>query len=319
MNIEIVLIVVSYIILLVSPILLIVFEDYNMDLNNGIEAGLQQATLSLNTKTAMEESFLTSKLRYIVFPHAAKILYSLIVILTFINNYWLMSKLQANLQSDLLVDDFWFCFLLCVIGTGFVCGIIYFIAREMDYNNSIQIEVNVNALDIHSNYINKKYPELASILIPIYKYVHIKDNRSKLETRPIRQKDGRYLSRFGKSLVRFEKIFEDSLYTDCAKSLFKYEVLDSDKVELLAKLTVILEDPLLIEELVFEDETNEIAKEFNDSLSGMLDNLEEKIIKAKELDIELKDNTQFLEKQLVKKQTKEKLELLVKQSFDTRK
>lgn len=307
---NIILVTMGYIIFFSCPILFTRYKDYKRTLKHAVSMSLIGLSVTTNLKANMEIVYL--KNRYLVRQHIATVAKYVGFSLAYILPFFTFSMPDEPLIGVLL--------LRILLGTMNIAvgSIFYMVSDVLNYNREPKVEVSHE--ELLSVYFKKEYPTLQSFLIPIYTHIGVTDSRHIFAYVNLKNKyesynsdiyrTKNYLSRFGHNLFLFTTIFEKAILDESSKALFNAEISKIENIEVLAKLIVFLEDPALIKQLINET-NNESATIFNDSLEKMVSELDKSMKKNQIEDEKL----QVVQSKLDEQIAKERLDLLVKQSF----
>lgn len=221
------------------------------------------------------------------------------------NTYYLFSFFDSTIYEDIF-----FTIVLTVFFMAISSIFLDYIAMAITYKLA---EPDIEA--ILSKYFTENYPEIKYLFVPVYS---ILANPSKREELNGESKPNFFTTTkatvFGTNLVKFTTLFEKAIQDDNAEKVFKAETLKSDNVSLLAKMVVLLSDPLLKEQLVSNE--FETAKEFNSLFGKMVEDLEQQITNMQKLDAQLKTSEQELKEQKEAQQVRDHFDFIIKQKFN---
>lgn len=294
-----------YIILIASAFTAGKYRGYDGCFIIHIDRVLEKTNLSEDIKSEMKLNYLNRHLPY----------------KSLVPNFFLSSTIILGIcsviKSFLANDSPKFMlipvFILLIILHAILLGAI----NGMGEASSTGFTFNDTNKDIINFYFDTNYSSISSILNPIYKHARTDTARyhllANIETSN-QDEFGHYISRFGNSLNNFTLLFEKASTETASERVFISELLKSKNVGLIAKLIVILEDTVLIEQLVNE-QGNATSKVFNDSLEQMIESLESEVDKIQKLSEETLNTEETMIKYKKATEAREKLDLLVGQDF----
>lgn len=308
-----ILIVVSYVIVLLCPLAIAIFDSYELDLRTHVKHLVENTSLSYAKQNVLSAYFLTNKNSYVNFKKLPKIAKNLMKLLVIINSIALVYTPDVGIIHQLAS-------IIMIIGISAIGIMFSTIIAEGIIEPKIEIKVTLEVEDLFLYYFDKEYPDISSILTPIYTQTKDKKYKHRLKSKSMKyfdreyQKDLLQESRFGATLEFFIATFEKALNDKNSESVFIAETLNSTNVSLLAKLIVILDDPLLISEIV--DEESDISIDFNGNLRKLVTDISEKVENIQKIGKNTFVSEKTLAEHEVKQQAKERLNLLLKQNFD---
>lgn len=306
MLIEILLFILTYILFLASTALIPYYDESNEKLKSYVDSQLFETNLS-STKRA-EMSLLYLKHNKLLFQKAHKIFIALSYLLGLLTAIWFIASPELSMIENIITI-----ILFTIINAG-VAAFVYLIAEDCFSYTEHKFTIKPEA--ILNFYLKKEYPKLSSILMPVYKHASIDSYRRKLE---VPNKKYTFsldvMSRFGLCLIRFINTFEKAMLGENSKVAFNSTVLKAENIDVLSKLIVMLEEPLLINQLIYEEE-NETALLFNNNLEKMVNELEKEINTITKSEITTAKLETSISKENQEKQARETLDLLVKQNFN---
>lgn len=269
--------------------------------DNAVSLSIKESDLPDDLKPEIEHTSLHIKTTY--YWELSILFFILWTVTCLVNTYFIVAPPDSSLWGRILLTVMFS--LLAMITSMFIIGNVYIIHAEE--TTKIPME------DILKVYFKKTNPELTYLFVPIYTNIYVPENRLniKAELETYYGSPKTYL--FGKNLVIFAKIFEKAFKNKNTESVFTSEILKDENVSILAKLLIILSDPLLKEQIVLNKLDS--AKEFNKLFSDMVYDIKENVENIKRIDEQLIKSEQELSKQKEAQQVREKLDFLIQQKF----